>query len=136
MATRSRRFTPLGLAAVWLFAFGCADSRPALYRVTGTVSFDGRPVEGGEIIFVPVDKGAAPDAGRIDNGAYDMLAKAGKKRVEIRASRPVVGGKPNPMGPVYQDYIPEKYNARTTLAADVKPDGENRFDYELKSAKK
>jgi len=101
----------------------------------GTVTFDGRPVEGGEIIFVPVDKGVAPDAGRIDKGAYDLLVKAGNKRVEIRASRPVLGGKPNPMGPVYQDYIPEKYNARTTLAADVKPEGANHFDYELKSGK-
>jgi hypothetical protein len=100
------------------------------------VNFDGRPIEGGEIIFVPVEKGAAPDAGRIDNGSYEALVKRGKKRVEIRASRPVVGGKPNPMGPVYQDYIPEKYNARTTLAAEIKPDGENRFDYELKSGKK
>jgi len=59
------------------------------------VTFDGRPVDGGEIIFAAVDKGVAPDAGRIDNGAYDLLVKAGKKRVEIRASRPVLGGMPS-----------------------------------------
>jgi hypothetical protein len=105
-------------------------------RVRGAVSFDGEPVKSGEIIFVPVEKGAAPDAGRIDNGTYEALVKAGKKRVEIRGSRPVVGGKPNPMGPVYHDYIPEKYNGRTTLSAEVTPDGENRFDYGLKSGKK
>jgi hypothetical protein len=125
----------LSLSAVVLLAFGC-DSRPAMYRVTGSVSFDGQPVESGEIIFVSVEKGAAPDAGRIDNGTYDMLVKTGKKRVEIRASRLVVGGKPNPMGPVYHDYIPERYNARTTLSADVTPLGENRFDYELKTGRK
>jgi hypothetical protein len=125
----------LSLSAILLLAFGC-DSRPAMYRVTGSVSFDGQPVENGEIIFVSVEKGTAPDAGRIANGSYDMLVKTGKKRVEIRASRPVVGGKPNPMGPVYHDYIPEKYNGRTTLLAEVTPDGENRFDYELKSGKK
>src|SRR5262245_61864897 len=119
-------------ASLLFFTFGCDAGRPARYRVTGFVTFDRQPVEGGEIVFVPVDKGVAPDAGRIDNGSYDLLAKAGKKRVEIRASRPVVGGKPNPMGPVYQDYIPEKYNARTMLEADVKPDGPNHFDYELK----
>ena len=125
----------LAFATLLFFALGCGAGGPAMYRVTGTVTFDGRPVESGEIIFVPVDKGVAPDAGRIDNGAYDLLVKAGKKRVEIRASRPVLGGKPNPMGPVYQDYIPEKYNARTTLAAAVEPEGANRFDYELKSGK-
>jgi hypothetical protein len=126
----------LGVVALLMFPFGCGDGRPAMYNVTGSVTFDGRPVESGEIIFVSVDKGIAPDAGRIDTGSYDVLVKSGKKKVEIRASRPVVGGKPNPMGPVYQDYIPEKYNARTTLEADIKPDGANHFDYQLKSGKK
>ena len=129
------RQAPLVSFAI-LFAFGCGAGSPAMCRVSGSVTFDGTPVENGEIIFVPLDKGFAPDAGKIDNGTYDVLVKAGNKRVEIRASRPVVGKKPNPMGPVYQDYIPDKYNARTTLQADVKPEGANRFDYELKSGKK
>ena len=130
-----RSLSGLGLATALLFAVGCTEHGPARYRVHGSVRFDGHPVENGEILFAPVEKAAAPDAGRIDQGTYDLLVKAGKKRVEIRASRPVVGGKPNPMGPVYHDYIPEKYNARSKLAADVRADGENHFDYELKSGK-
>src|SRR5438128_7172076 len=122
----------LGVASLLMFAFGCGDGRPTMYKVTGSVTLDGRPVESGEIIFVSIDKGVAPDAGRIDNGSYNVLVKSGKKKVEIRASRPVVGGKPNPMGPVYQDYIPEKYNARTTLEANIKPDAVNHFEYQLK----
>jgi hypothetical protein len=127
-----RRFLAGLVVATALVAGGCTDHGPARYRVQGSVRFDGQPVEKGEILFAPVDKGIAPDAGRIDQGRYEVLVKAGKKRVEIRASRPVVSGKPNPMGPVYHDYIPERYNARTKLTAEVKPDGENRFDYELK----
>jgi hypothetical protein len=123
------------LAAALLLAMGCGDNGPAKYWVKGSVRFDGQPVESGEIIFAPVEKGAAPDAGRIDHGTYEVLVTPGRKRVEIRASRPVVGGKPNPMGPVYHDYIPEKYNARTKLTADVQPNSENRFDYELTSGK-
>jgi len=134
-AAMVRRPSSLGVVAVLMFAFGCGDGRPGMVKVTGTVTFDGRPVENGEIIFISVGKGVAPDAGRIDNGRYDLLVKSGKKRVEIRASRPVVGGKPNPMGPVYRDYIPEKYNARTTLEADIKLDGANQFDYPLTSGK-
>src|SRR5260370_41928529 len=118
---------PLAFATLLFFVLGCGAGGPAMYRVTGTVTFDGRPVESGEIIFVPVDKGVAPDAGRIDNGAYDLLVKAGKKRGEIRASRPGLGGEPNPMGPVYQDYIPEKNNTRTTLAAARSPGRPQRF---------
>jgi hypothetical protein len=118
-----------------MFLLGCGNNRPVMYQVTGSVTFDGRPVENGEIIFVSAE-GAAPDAGRIDGGIYDLLVKPGKKRVEIRASRPVVGGKPNPMGPVYKDYIPEKFNARSTLVADIEPNDANHFDFELKSGKK
>ena len=131
----SRRLSPLGCAILLVFAIGCGSGGPTLLQVTGTVTFDGQPIESGEIIFLAVDKAVAPDAGRIDDGAYDLLVKAGTKRVEIRASRPVIGRKPNPMGRVYQNYIPVKYNAQSTLTADVKPDGPNHFDYELKSGK-
>lgn len=130
-----RSWSGLGVATALLFAVSCTGHGPARYRVQGSVRFDGQPVDNGEILFAPLEKGLAPDAGRIDQGTYDVLVKAGKKKVEIRASRPVVGGKPNPMGPVYYDYIPERYNSRTKLVAEVKPDGENRFDYELKSGK-
>ena len=130
----ARRPGLLGCAGLLTLALGCGSGGPPTYKVTGTVTCDGVPVEDGEILFIPVEKELGPDAGRIRNGGYEMRAKAGKKRVEIRASRPLPG-KRNPMGPVYVDYIPEKYNARTTLGAEVRPDGPNRFDYQLEGGK-
>jgi hypothetical protein len=126
----TRRPWRAGWAGLLVLALGCGAGTPPTYKVTGTVTFDGQPVEDGEILFLPVEKELGPDAGRIRNGAYELRAKAGRKRVEIRAARPVPG-QTNPMGPVYADYIPQQYNARSTLAADVQPDGPNRFDYKL-----
>ena len=43
---------------------GCGkDGGPARYAVEGTVTFDGKPLAEGEIIFVPSPSGPQPDAG-------------------------------------------------------------------------
>jgi hypothetical protein len=132
MADAGRRW--ISLAVVVFCALGCGPSGPPLFKVTGEVTFDGRPVEDGEILFIAADKESGPEVGWIKNGAYELHARVGKKRVEIRASR-AVPGKVNPMGAVYADYIPRRYNAETTLEAEVRAEGANRFDYGLRSGR-
>jgi hypothetical protein len=115
-------------------------------RVWGEVSLDGKPVEKGTIEFSPVDGtlgGAA--AGPIEAGKYDLSAAAGpvakgKYRVAISALRPVGKPLPNiiePGGPPLQsleNYIPDAYNAKSTLTATIAEDAsKNQLDYALKS---
>jgi hypothetical protein len=118
------------IGLVWL-ATGC-DQGPKMYPVRGTITFDGQPVEEGDIIFVPIDPNLNPDSGPIKNGHFAFAAKAGKKRVEIRASR-VVPGKQSPMGPIHESYIPPEYNSRSRLEAEVVPGGTNQWDFPLTS---
>jgi hypothetical protein len=66
--------------------------------VTGRVTFDGQFVEDGVITLNSLDPAVGSDAGR-----FDITAKQGPKKVEIRASR-VVGQ--SAMGPVKKKYIP------------------------------
>jgi len=66
---------------------GCGPSGSEKYTVTGTVTFDGQPVPDGHIIFAPTEAGLPPDAGKISRGKFELTATAGKKRVEIHASR-------------------------------------------------
>ena len=35
------------------------------------------------------------------------------------------------MSRVYQDYIPAEFNKKSTLSAEVTPDGPNHFDFNL-----
>jgi hypothetical protein len=114
-------------------ACGCSGSDTL--EVTGTVTFDGTPVEKGEVSFIPVDGGAA-DGGLIENGKFAFQAKPGSKRVEIRASRPLPPEKQtNPeMGLMYDDFIPARYNRDSTLTAEVSSDGEKDFAFDLTSA--
>lgn len=102
--------------------------------VSGTATFDGVPVERGEISFIPIE-GGAPDGGVIDQGKFKFSAKPGDKRVEIRASRPVPAARQNnpEMGLMYEDYIPAQYNRESKLTAKVSAEAERVYQFSLTS---
>ena len=115
----------LGVALLVFLAAGC-DSGPKRVDVRGTVAFDGKPVEQGEIRFIPVGPNAGPAAGSsIVHGKYEAAGKGGvpvgKHRVEITAYRTPAGVKPDPNVPFVpkEQYLPEKYNTGTTLEFEV-----------------
>jgi hypothetical protein len=82
-----------------------------------------------------IDKGVAPQGGRIVAGRFQLRGRPGSQRVEIVASRP----KPDAveitpgMKPLEQ-FVPARYNAASTLEIEVSPDGPNVFDFDLKSS--
>jgi hypothetical protein len=128
---------------VWLFVIvavilctvtsGCGKSGPV---ASGSVTFDGQPVEIGMIMFVPIDdKKMTPDSGKIVDGKFSVVTKPGKKRVVIHASRP---GAIDPVmkSPVQVEYIPEQYNTKSTLTKEITDSGDNQFDFFLTSAGK
>jgi hypothetical protein len=126
----------LGLTAALMVAVGCS-SGPRMYKVTGTVTLDGKPLPEGEILFVPDDPKYGPDPGKIKDGRFEFKAKAGKKRVEISASRILPGGARGAGGePVPEEYLPDRYNVHSILTAEVTPNGPNHFAFELKGGKR
>lgn len=135
-----RRCVAGSLICTGLFLTGCRfQTGPSMYPVTGSVEFDGKPVEDGDILFYPEEKELAPDAGKIVNGQYKLQAKEGRKTVQIRATR-VVPGKtqPHPSGgtmEVREDYIPERYNTKTELTAEITAGSDNGVDFTLTSEK-
>jgi len=125
----------LGLAAVCAVLAGCGRGGPLLVPVSGRVTFDGRPVESGEILFRAADGAVASHAGPIVAGRYETRVPAGPKRVEIIATRRAakVAEKPGGGGesPPAEMYVPDRYNAASTLTAEVTADGPNEFDFTL-----
>src|SRR5262245_31600177 len=104
----------LGLAIA-----GCGTKTNKL-EVTGKVTFDDKDVPDGEIKFIPENKDLAAEGGKIKDGKYAVKVNSGKYRVEIRATREVPGKKdPMGTGPLIDEYIPERYNAKSDLSADV-----------------
>ncbi len=108
---------------------GCGGPKEIVCK--GKVTYDGKPVENGEIIFIQTSEGKV-GAGPITNGEFSLVAPGpGQMQVKITATK--VGDKPAPDGlPNYIPYIPAKYNDKTTLTADVEDKPENTIDFDLK----
>jgi hypothetical protein len=121
----------LFLLAVTLPASGCNRSGPATYAVSGTVNWNGAPLGDGSIVFMAADGKTVAAAGTIRDGRFAFRAQAGKKKVEIRAVREVGEVIPAMGVKARQSYIPARYNAQTILVAEVAPDGENQFKFDL-----
>lgn len=114
---------------------GCGSTSARTYVVTGTVTLDGAALPQGDITFRSLDPDVPSDAGKISNGSFRFQARAGKKRVEIYASRIVPGSEKNGlMGrPKREEIVPTRYNTRSELEVDVTAEGANAFSFELAS---
>ena len=129
---RVRPVFVVSLLAAALLA-GC-DGDPAR-QVTGTVTFDGKPLPDGQIIFADPAGKLAPDAGKITDGAFAFKVTPGGKKVQVQASRmeKLPPGKKGAMGEteVPMAYIPARYDADTKLTAEVTDKGPNAFEFKL-----
>jgi hypothetical protein len=124
---------------------GCGgNAGPERTVVSGTVTFDGKPLLEGAIRLVPLPNCPAPTTvTRIVDGKYsfDKLggAPVGTHRIQFEAYRkinvaPRAGiAAPRPMAEGgLEQYIPEKYNARTQLEITISPgSGQITKDFQL-----
>jgi len=124
-----RAIAGVGLLAV--LAAGCGPPGTPTYPVSGTVTWNGKPVEKGYINFEPVEENETPNGGKIINGEFSFEATAGEKRVKIHADRQITEKDPVMGIAERRPYIPAKFNSETTLREEITSDGENQFDFDL-----
>lgn len=121
-----------------LLAAGC--SAPVV--VGGRVTLDGRPIDGGQISFLPETAGRRPAWTKITGGRYEIGRAArlapGRHRVEIRWLRPT--GRKQPALPpatgeseVLEEAMPRHCNDESTLAATLVA-GRNSADFTVAAA--
>ena len=131
----------LAVGALLLMAIiGCGSGRAT---VQGSVTLDGSPVDGAQIIFEPADRTGPTAGGRIENGSYRLSGESGvppgEKIVRITGTRPtgrkVEAGPPSPPGTmvdVIERFIPLAYNRGSKLKCEVVA-GTNTYDFQLTS---
>ncbi|MBU6174944.1 MAG: hypothetical protein KGQ60_14125 [Planctomycetes bacterium] len=120
------------VVAVLVCAVGCSPSdRPPLGRVTGTVTMDGKPLEGVIINFRP-DQGRTSTCETDTKGYYDLIyeyqvngAKVGPHTVSFVW----------PTGAEGKKGIPAKYGDKSDIQVEVKK-GSNKFDFDIQTASK
>lgn len=114
-----------------LFLAGCGDGadRPDLGYVTGTVTLDGAPLEGVQVLFQPAD--GRPAGGLADaDGHYVVEYIRGEKGTKVGPTTVTFAWLP---GDSRAKPIPARYMGKDSeLKFDVKP-GNNTFDLELVS---
>ncbi len=125
------------LAGTTLSLTGCSPPGMTLDKVSGNVTFDGQPVEEGRILFRAVEGDQRAFSGAIQNGRYELESLPGKMTVEITASRIIPGkfdeSNPDEKVPMGEMYIPERYNSKTELTAEVPAGGAKDVNFTLTS---
>lgn len=128
---------------------GCGGGEPGLARVSGTVTYKGKPVTPGEVFFTPEEPGKRGAKGILDSSGRFTLttfengdgAYSGKHKVSV-----ISQGPDKPVPPKMKDrmmpedmqgsgdlLVPRKYVSSQTsgLNADVVEGKSNSFDFDL-----
>jgi hypothetical protein len=137
-----RRASCLALvaAAVALTPLACGRSGPEMARVSGTVTYQGKPVPKGTVSFVSPDAARRNATGQLDANGYYRLqteepgdgAELGDYDVAFYAhEEKILDYRPKePVKP--QRLIPEKYeNPKTSGLKRTVKSGSNTFNFEL-----
>jgi hypothetical protein len=141
-----------GLAVLLVaFAAGCGGDSggPERVPVSGTVTLGGQPLPSGLIRFIPDGATTGPaSAAVIEQGRYELSDDdgpvPGHHRVEIEATNylefaiddeqayaaAVTAGQT----PLASNPVPMIYNRQSTLTAEVSPEVERTYDYNLQLA--
>lgn len=113
--------------------FGGGESLPELANVTGTVTLDGSPLPGANILFQP-QQGKTAFAMTDEKGKFELMYNQDVAGTVPGSYSVKVSKEKNPEEPG-MDLVPPKYNEKTTLKADVKSGVENDFQFDLTSKK-
>lgn len=134
----------LGIAALLLLV-GCSggDSQLSRVEVSGLVYVNDKPLKEGQITFKPVEGTPGPSVGGdIVDGNFTIPEASGPcqgtHRVEIRAvrstGRKIAGGMDSSAAESVDEveqFIPQQYNTKSTLTADVTPETASELTFQL-----
>jgi len=114
---------------ITMVALGCSSGIKT-YKVRGTVSWKGVPLEKGQINLYPEDNSTPPVSAPITNGNFELQAPAGRKRVEIYSQKQGEFDKTMGASKIYND-IPPEYNSNSKLYFEVQPNNDNVLNLQL-----
>jgi hypothetical protein len=121
------------LVLILLPLAGCGGgSGEDLHKVTGSVTLDGKSLSDANVEFYPVAEGSSASAVTDENGDYELDFTADEKGAPVgKYTVSISKVEDTPQGD--REVLPLIYNEETTLEAEVTSDGDNVFNFELKS---
>lgn len=120
----------LAATALAALVIGCSDGAPRLHKVTGTVTWEGKPVGAGVINFIDPTGQTAPASAKITDGRFEARTTPGAKTVQVYNQRDA--GFDKAMNQVtFTNDVPPEYNAKSRLTFEVRPGDDNVYDAAL-----
>lgn len=129
--------TVLAVVSLGFFLTGCGGAAPyegpKRYPVTGSIKFQGEPVDGGMLSLIPEDGSSNPAGGPITNGTFEIETNKGPNaaayRVSVHWYKPTGKMIKDPDTgeeiPEVKQVIPAKYNDGTQLTHTFTGDPES-----------
>ena len=139
----------LAAAAVALTPLACGESGPEMARVTGTVTYKGKPVPKGTVAFVSTNPSRPNATAKLDaNGYYRLQTRNPGDGAELGDYDVTISARDDPTENIGgqnvipqfmpkkaakpQRLTPEKYeNPKTSGLRKTVKSGSNTFDFEL-----
>jgi hypothetical protein len=140
-----KTLSALGFLALTLGLAGCGSDEPDLYHVSGTATFDGKPIPQGKIYFEPdSNKGNKGPAGfaAIKDGKFDTQEEGGKGHVSgpmivrIDGQDPAASATKDPKDTSGEEIVKTLFPTYTTEAELPKEDSTKEFAVPADAAKK
>jgi hypothetical protein len=131
---------PLVVAALGLMVLAGCGPRSDRLEISGNVTLDGAPLDGGSIRFTSLGEKIIASGALIQQGEYHIKQEkgltVGTYHVEITAPDvnaqpvmvPVGGGRSMPVQP---ERIPPEYNVKSKQTIEVSLDGDNHFVFDI-----
>lgn len=122
-----------------LLIAGCSSSvdNQGFFKVDGTVTYDGQPLDNGWITFRSQGGDAKNVAAQIEGGKFSVKIQEGVKLVEISAEREVPGkfsvGANGEKVPAKESFIPAIYNTKSELKTTVKYPATEGMTFDLQA---
>jgi hypothetical protein len=102
-------------------------NRPELLEVSGTVTWNGKPLEGAVVVFEP-QQGALSTGGTDAAGRFTLRYSRNLKGAVVGQHTVRISKFEGEAGP---ETIPGKYNENSALTCEVTPVGNNDFTFDL-----
>ena len=126
----------IALLAGLLLAWGCSKAEHNPCSLSGTVTVDEQPLDGGSLLLLTEDGQVSGAAVKTD-GKYTLQCKPGTYKVAVGPHEVIVGADGVPLdglAPVNSIKIPKKYqDVGTSELEVVVTEGSNTYDINLTS---
>jgi len=126
-----------GVLLIFLTQSSCQNShsppaRPGMVLIDGIVTLDQSPLDQGQVTLIDEELTNKDDdeqwrVASIVNGKFQLEAAPGRYQVQIQKYE--YRSKPWTAIPL----LPERYNKKSTLTAEIKTDGPNKLSFNLTS---